>query len=162
MFNLVSVTRRAVLLAVQAFGIPLPAYPAAPQGVSSFDPIATARLRAGEVNREIEASGRDLSVPQPPPTQVFNTGLLLQAGLRALVPVSERPGIALPGDPSPNDPPPLVEAQENYKAVFASGVEATPAQRAAALSAIRTAVQQLSSQGYTVFSQKLSEWLKAQ
>ena len=127
-----------------------------------FDPVATARLRAGEIAREITASGRDLSVPEPPQGEVFNTGLLLQAGLRALLPVSERQDVALPGNPSPSDPVPLVEAQENYKAVFASGAEATPTQWATALAAIKTAARQLSSQGYTAFSQKISNWLQTQ
>jgi hypothetical protein len=128
----------------------------------TFDPVAIARLRAGEVARDIAASGRTSSVPEPPQAAVFNTGLLLQAGLRALLPVSERQSVALPGNPSPSDPAPLIEAQENYKAVFASGANATPIQKATALAAIRMAAQQISSQGYTAFSQKISEWLKAQ
>src|SRR5262245_14802254 len=90
------------------------------QNVSAFDPVATARLRAGEIAREIAASGRDASVPEPSRDDIFNTGLLLQAGLRALLPVQERQGIALPGTPSPSDPIELIAAQENYKAVFES------------------------------------------
>jgi hypothetical protein len=129
---------------------------------NTFDPVAIARLRAGEIAHDIAASGRDSSVLEPPQAEVFNTGLLLQAGLRALLPVSERQGVALPGNPSPSNPAPLVEAQENYKAVFASGADATPAQKATACAAIRMAAQQLSSQGYTAFSQKISEWLKTQ
>jgi hypothetical protein len=136
--------------------------PLAAQNVSDFDPVATARLRVGEIVREIVASGRDPSASEPSQTDVFNTGLLLQAGLRALLPVSERRGVALPGSPSPSDPAPLVEAQENYKAVFESAAVATAAQRATALAALRTAAHQLSSEGYTTFSRKISQWLKSQ
>jgi hypothetical protein len=156
------VTRRAVQATVLLSWITLLAGMAGAQDPKGFDPVATARLRAGEVAREIAASGRDPSVPEPAPAEVFNAGLLLQAGLRALLPVSERQGVALPGGPSPTDPASPVEAQENYKAVFASGAEATPAQKATAIMAIKTAAQRLSSEGYTAFSQAISEWLKTQ
>jgi hypothetical protein len=111
------------------------------QNLSGFDPAATARLRAGEIAREIAASGRDASVPEPSRDDVFNTGLLLQAGLRALLPVRERQGIALPGTPSPSDPSELTVAQENYKTVFESGADAIPAQKATAIKSIELAAQ---------------------
>jgi hypothetical protein len=156
-----SIARRTIVgTALLSWIAPL-AHPGAADA-NTFDPVAVARLRAGEIAHEIAASGRTSSVPEPPPAEVFNTGLLLQAGLRALLPVSERQGVALPGNPSPNDPAPLVEAQENYKAVFASGANATPTQKATAFKSIRMAAQQLSSEGYTAFSQKISEWLKSQ
>ena len=131
------------------------------QSLSDFDPIATARLRAGEITREIAASGRDGSVPEPSRDEIFNTGLLLQAGLRALLPVQARQGIALPGAPSPNDPRELAAAQENYKAVFESGVEATPEQRAMAVRSIELAAQQLRGAGYTLLAGKVADWLRA-
>src|SRR5262245_53290628 len=94
------------------------------QNGPDFDPIVTAKLRAGEIAREITASTRDASTPEPSGEDIFNTGLLLQAGLRALLPVGERQGVALPGTSSPSDPQELVVAQENYKAVFESGAQA--------------------------------------
>jgi hypothetical protein len=149
----------AALLVIWAVSM---ASPGAAQGGGSFDPVATARLRAGEIFREIIESGRDPSLPEPTQVEVFNTGLLLQAGLRALLPVADRRDIALPGTPSPSDPKPLVEAQENYKAVFESGAEATAAQKTIALSAVKAAAQQLSSEGYSALSITISEWLRTQ
>jgi hypothetical protein len=61
-----------------------------------FDPVAIAKLRAGEIAREIEGSVRDTSIPEPSRDSVFNTGLLLQAGLRALLPAQERLEVILP------------------------------------------------------------------
>jgi hypothetical protein len=127
-----------------------------------FDPIATAKLRAGEIAREITASARDASIPEPSREDIFNTGLLLQAGLRALLPVEERQGVALPGTPSPSDPQELVVAQENYKAVFESGAEATPVQKAIALKSIELATEQLQKGGYTSFAAAVAEWLRTQ
>jgi hypothetical protein len=132
------------------------------QSPSDFDPIATAKLRAGEIVREIVGSGRDASRPEPAHNELFNTGLLLQAGLRALLPVQERQGVALPGTPSSSDPRELILAQENYKAVFESGAEATPAQRATAMASIELATQQLERVGYAVLAKKVIEWLRTQ
>ena len=132
------------------------------QNGPDFDPIATAKLRAGEIVREIAASARDASIPEPSREDIFNTGLLLQAGLRALLPVEERQGVALPGTPSASDPQELVVAQENYKAVFESGAQATPAQTATALKSIELATQQLRSAGYTSLAAKLNDWLRIQ
>jgi len=127
-----------------------------------FDPIAVAKLRAGEIAREIEASKRDTSIPEPSREAVFNTGLLLQAGLRALLPIAERQDVALPGTPSPKDPIELVQAQENYKAVFASGADATPAQKREAFKAVETASWQLEREGYKSFAKAVSEWVAQQ
>ena len=124
-----------------------------------FNPVAIAKLRAGEIAHKISESMRETSVPDPPSGAVFNTGLLLQAGLRALLPVNERGDVALPGAASPRDPIELIEAQENYRAVFASGAEASSAQKQAALKAIELASQQLSSEGYKLFSKEVSDWL---
>ena len=127
-----------------------------------FDPVAIAKLRAGEIAREISATKRDRSVPKPSRDAVFNTGLLLQAGLRALLPVQERKDVALPGTPSSKDPIELVEAQENYKAVFASGAEATPAQRGVAFKAVELASRELASEGYKTFAKAASDWVAQQ
>jgi hypothetical protein len=127
-----------------------------------FDPVAVAKLRAGEIAREISESMRETSVPDPSRDAVFTTGLLLQAGLRALLPVNQRGDVALPGSASPKDPIELTEAQENYKAVFASGVEASTAQKKTALKAIELASRQLSSEGYKLFSKAVSNWLAQQ
>src|SRR5262249_6035230 len=96
------------------------------QAQPGFDPVTTAKLRAVEIARAITASARDRSVPEPSHDEMFNAGLLLQAGLRALLPPQERQGVALPGTPTANDPKELTTAQENYKAVFESGVNAMP------------------------------------
>jgi hypothetical protein len=132
------------------------------QAPGNFDPIATAKLRAGEIAREIAGSERDPSVLEPSRDDMFNTGLLLQAGLRALLPVQERQGVALPGTPSPKDPPELTTAQENYRAVFESGGQTTPAQRATAIRAIELAAQQLQRSGYPVFARRVTDWLRTQ
>jgi hypothetical protein len=132
------------------------------QSPSDFDPAATAKLRAGEILREIVGSGRDASRPELAHDALFNTGLLLQAGLRALLPAHERQGVALPGTPSSSDPKELILAQENYKAVFETGAEATAAQRATAIASTELAVQQLERAGYTTFAKKVSDWLKTQ
>jgi hypothetical protein len=132
------------------------------QNGSAFDPVATAKLRAGEIAREIAGSKRDTSIPEPSRDEMFNTGLLLQAGLRALLPVEQRPGIALPGTPSPRDPAELVLAQENYKAVFESGTEATPGQKATALKSIELATGQLQKAGYTSLAAAVADWLRTQ
>jgi hypothetical protein len=158
----VTIDRRAVLMMPLAASATL-----APRGADAekhydFDPVAVAKLRAGEIAREISASIRDPSVSEPSNEAVFNTGLLLQAGLRALLPVQERRDVALPGTPSPKDPIELVRAQENYKAIFASGAEASPDQKKAALDAVALASQQLSSEGYEFFSKAVADWLVQQ
>jgi hypothetical protein len=132
------------------------------QNGPDFDPVATAKLRAGEIVREITASARDASIPEPSREDIFNTGLLLQAGLRALLPVEQRQGVALPGTPSASDPQELVVAQENYKAVFESGAPATPAQKATALKSIELAAQQLRNAGYTSVAARVNDWSRRQ
>jgi hypothetical protein len=79
-----------------------------------------------------------------------------------LLPVQERRGVALPGTPAPSDSKELILAQENYKAVFESGMEATVAQRATAIASIELATQQLQRAGYTVLAEKVIDWLRTQ
>jgi hypothetical protein len=153
--------RGAFVLALAIAGVSVRNHAVA-QPRSEFDPVATAKLRAGEIAREISGSERDTSAAEPSKDTIFNAGLLLQAGLRALLPVNERQGIALPGTPSPNDPIDLVNAQENYKDVFESGVGATAAQRAIAIKSIELAVKELGNAGYLSFSKSVSDWLSTQ
>jgi hypothetical protein len=161
MLSFILVTKRTALAAtlMTCWVASSLAGPPEAQGAQA-DPVTLARLRTGEIVREIADSRRDPSRPEPSQLQVLNTALLLQAGLRALLPVDARQGIALPGIPSTKDPKPLVEAQENYKAVFESGADAAASQKEIALQAIRTAAQQLSEEGYEEFSTKISEWLQ--
>lgn len=153
------VDRRRAFIMILGLAISRPVRLAAQQRID-FDPIAFAKLRAGEIAREITASPRDPFLPAPSRDAVFDTGLLLQAGLRALLPIPERDGVALPGQPSQKDPPALVEAQENYKAVFQSGASATPAQEAIAVRAIQAAARQLQEAGFTELSRAVVEWLR--
>lgn len=153
------IDRRRAILAALAFVSADPGSARA-EKKSNFDPIAIAKLRIGEIVREISGSGRDQSVPEPSADALMNMGLLLQAGLRALLPVREREGVALPGKSSPSDPPELVEAQENYAAVFQSGVEASPEQKAKAFKSLQLAAEKLASAGYRQFSKSLSNWIK--
>jgi hypothetical protein len=155
------VNRRDMLLSAFAFAAILAPGPVRVQQRSDFDPVTFAKLRAGEIAREITASQRDPSVAEPPWEATFNDGLLLQAGLRALLPVKEREGVALPGTPSPKDPQELIEAQENYKAVFELGAEATPAQKEIAVKAIERAAHHLDRAGYKSFSKSVTDWLGA-
>jgi hypothetical protein len=157
----VNVNRRQMFM-VPLAGTTMLAEGTSAQGPYNFDPVALAKLRAGEIAREISGSVRDASVSEPSRDAVFTTGLLLQAGLRALLPIQERRDVALPGTPSSKDPPELIDAQENYKAVFASGREASPAQKKVALSAVESAAQQLSAEGYKMFSKAVFDWLRQQ
>ena len=124
--------------------------------------VAIAKLRAGEIAEGIAGSQRDESFPETARDDIFETGLLLQAGLRALLPIREREGVSLPGPPSPRDPKELTEAQENYKAVFASGAEATPTQKAIAVRSIELAVRRLEKAGYISLAGQVTEWLRTQ
>jgi len=112
-----------------------------------FNPTAVAKEGIVNLTDEIKATERDATVPEPQGRATSNTALLLQAGLRALLPVAEREGVALPRI-FPNDPQWLQAAQQNYADVFNSGKEATGAQRSAAFGAIELAATQLSEQGY--------------
>jgi hypothetical protein len=119
--------------------------------IDPFNPIAIAKEVIGNLTDAIKATERDMSVAEPQGRATFNAALLLQAGLRALLPVGEREGVALPRI-FPTDAQELQDAQRNYAAVFESGKEATPEKGAAALEAIRLAAKQLSEQGYKKFA----------
>jgi len=63
------------------------AWDAAPRSISSraespsdFDPVATAKLRAGEIVREIVEADVMHLVRRPARDELLTTGLLLQAG----------------------------------------------------------------------------------
>ena len=153
--------RDACLLTLAAAGLSV-FDPAIAQQPAGFDPVAMAKLRAGEIAREIANTPRDATIPEPRGDSVFMTGLLLQAGLRAFLPVSQRQGVALAGAPAQTDPPELIEAQENYRIVFESGQEATAARKLAALKAIDLAQRQLEQQGYKSLAAAIANWTKVQ
>jgi hypothetical protein len=88
------IKRRDLLLSALALTGILAPEPVRVQQLSDFDAVGMAKLRAGEIAREITASPRDPSIPEPSWDATFNDGLLLQAGLRALLPVKERRGVA--------------------------------------------------------------------
>jgi hypothetical protein len=121
---------------------------------------ALAKLRIGEIVEEIKQSGRISQESEP--GNLFSTALLIQAGLRALLPPAERVGVALPGAPNPNDPQDLSKAQQNYTAVFDGGKEATKAQRDVALNAVAGGARQLQKQGYQKAAMVLTTWLQNQ
>lgn len=125
-----------------------------------FDPMALAKLRIGEIVEAIKQSGRVSQVREP--DNLFSTALLIQAGLRALLPPAERVGVALPGVPNPNDPQGLSKAQQNYSAVFEGGKEATKAQRDVALHAVAEGARQLQKAGYQKAALILTTWLQNQ
>jgi hypothetical protein len=68
------INRRVALAAVAAIALGAAVDPLRAQNLSAFDPVATAKLRAGEIAREIAASSRDASVPEPSRDDIFNTG----------------------------------------------------------------------------------------
>ena len=129
----------------------------------SIDPFIysdVAKEVIGNLTDAIKATPRDTSVPEPQGRATFNTALLLQAGLRALLPVGEREGIALPRI-FPNDAQELQNAQRNYAAVFESGKGATPEQGEVAFKAIELAAKQLDEQGYKTAAAVVNKFLKA-
>lgn len=132
------------------------------QVTSDFDPVGFAKLRAGEIARAIRDSPRQAATREVDQADLFVIGLLLQAGLRALLPVSEREGVALPGEPGTADPEDLVRAQRNAQIVLRSGREAMPAERAIALAAVRKAAEDMSARGYRVLSEEIFRWLEGQ
>jgi hypothetical protein len=75
------------------------------------------------------------------------------------MPFHARVRIALPGTPSPSDPGELIAAQENDKAVFASGANATSAQKSGGDQIDRVGAQQLRKGGYTLLTGKVTDWL---
>lgn len=97
--------------------------------LKSFDPIAIAKLRAGEIAREIEGGPAI-----PPVLRLCTTPSSTQACFSR--PDSGRCCRRLNGKASPKDPLELVEAQENYRAVFESGAEANAQHKTIAVTAV--------------------------
>lgn len=124
-----------------------------------FDPEATARLRTGEMVEAIRATGRQVTA-RPAEGDVLLPALLIQAGLRTLLPPPKRGGLALPGEPGADDPESLIRAQKNLSLVYQSGKEASPDQRAVAKQAIDTAATMLWHEGYLKTASLLWGWLK--
>jgi hypothetical protein len=122
--------------------------------------MALAKLRIGEIVEAIKQSGRVSKEREP--DNLFSTALLIQAGLRALLPPAERVGVAMPGLPNPKDPQALRKAQQNYAAVFEGGKEATKAQRDVALNAVAEGARQLQKAGYEKAASILTTWLQNQ
>lgn len=151
-----SISRRALFHGIAATCVLLLPVGARGQSSMPFDPIAVAKLRAGEIARFITSSPRDKAIPEPSHQDVFDTGLLLQAGLRALLPVGERQGVALPGSPSSSDPPELAEAQKNYQQVFESGAMANADRKAIAVKSIGLAADRLGHYGYADLAKAIS------
>ncbi|WP_424184810.1 hypothetical protein [Synechococcus sp. WH 5701] len=121
-----------------------------------FDPVATASLRTGEMVNAIKRSGRqDPSSSEP---DLIPSALLIQAGLRGLLPPSERTGIAMPGKPDSNDPEPLVKAQSNMMKIYQSGSEANTEQRMIAIQAVIEGASMLEKYGYTKAASILIQW----
>jgi hypothetical protein len=113
------------------------------------------KLRTGEIARET-GSIRDTSVMQPSSEAVFNTGPCGHSCPFRSAETWPCPVLHLLRKVRPKDPVELLEAQENYKAVFASGAEASPAQKKVALGTVALASRQLSNEGYELFSKAIS------
>lgn len=124
---------------------------------SPFDASATARLRTGEMVEAIKASGQQKATP--PPKKLLLPALLIQAGLRTLLPPAQREGLVLPGPRGLNDPPSLVQAQRNLTVVYQGGREATPRERATAKQAIQEGALLLAKQGYIKAASLLRDWV---
>ena len=123
-----------------------------------FDPEAVAKLRVGELVEAIKISGQIGSIKQG--TNLTPTALLIQAGLRTLLPPTQREGVALPGPANPNDAKELIDAQSNLTEVFKSGKVVSPQERIVALRAVAQGAQQLQADGYIKAAAILLDWLK--
>jgi hypothetical protein len=126
-----------------------------------FNPIETAKQVIGELTDAITATPRNEAVPEPQGRATFNTALLLQAGLRILMPVEEREGVALPKI-FPNDPPELQFAQNTYADVFKSGCEASEKQRVIGILSLQKAAENLAAQGFEAYASTVTAWLDTQ
>lgn len=127
-----------------------------------FRPIPVAKELIGNLTDSIKETDRDLSVPLPEnPRATFNTALLLQAGLRALLLVEEREGIAEPKI-FDRDPEFLQKAQTNFLEVLRSGKNATDEQRESALESVDLAAKQLFEQGYKKLAVNVSQFVSEQ
>jgi hypothetical protein len=125
-----------------------------------FDPEVVAKLRVGELVEAIKISGQIESIKQG--TNLIPPALLIQAGLRTLLPPTQREGVALPGPANPNDPKELIAAQSNLTEVFKGGKVVTPQERIVALRAVAQGARQLQADGYIKAAAILLDWLKDQ
>jgi len=125
-----------------------------------FDAEAVAKLRIGELVEAIRISGQTDSTK--PGTNLIPPALLIQAGLRTMLPPRQREGVALPGPANPNDSKELIAAQSNLTVVFQSGKMATPKERSLALEAVGQGARQLQAYGYRKAADTLQDWLRNQ
>ncbi|MFN7677980.1 MAG: hypothetical protein ACK5QW_05205 [Cyanobacteriota bacterium] len=123
-----------------------------------FDPVATARLRTGEMVEAIKATRRQGPASASP--DLIQPALLIQAGLRILLPPDQRQGLALPGEPGPKDSKPLVSAQNTWTAVYQSGRPANRQERAEAHRAILKGSELLETAGYREAARVLRDWIR--
>jgi hypothetical protein len=114
-----------------------------------------ALLPIGELVASIKATPRDQSVAPPQEHTIFNTALVLQAGLRVLaLTAEERKKVAFPPKSFPNDPEELKIAQKNWAEVLESGKEqASHHQQLAAMESVSLAITQISQQGYLDYAE---------
>lgn len=132
-------------------------------GKFDFHPVNTAHLVTGNLVKSIKESGRDPAVPPPSSDDAIRqTSILLLLGLRPLLPANERKGIMSPGDVIESEPEHMRAAHENWKAVFDSGKDATPKQRAIALEAVTHVASELQRQGYNTAAAAISKWVDSQ
>ena len=125
-----------------------------------FDAVAVSKLRIGELVEAIKQSGQTGITKSG--TNLIPPALLIQAGLRTLLPPTQREGVALPGPANPNDPKELIMAQSNLTAVFKGGKVSTPKERKLALRAVAQGARQLQADGYSKAAGLLQAWLKEQ
>lgn len=111
---------------------------------NDFDPIETAKTVIGELASATETS--------------FQDALMLQAGLRILLPVDEREGVALP-KVFPKDPPDLQAAQATVISVLSESREATVEERQSALTTISNVVDRIGNKN---FAAGVKSWLSAE
>lgn len=109
-----------------------------------FSPVETAKTVIGELARATESS--------------FQDALLLQAGLRVLLPMDEREGVALP-KVFPKDPPDLQAAQATVISVLSENREATNEERQSALTTISSVADRIGNKN---FAASVKSWLAAE
>jgi hypothetical protein len=112
--------------------------------VVKFDPVSTAKMVIGELVNETGSQ--------------FSDALILQAGLRILLPASERQGVAEPKI-LPNDPPTLQKAQFIVKDLFSSGRDPTPAERQFAYSIVNSTTKRIPNND---LSYRIKIWLEGE
>ena len=125
-----------------------------------FAAEAVAKLRIGELVDAIKISNQPGTTKSE--TNLIPPALLIQAGLRTLLPPSQREGVALPGPANPKDAKELIAAQSNLTQVFQGGKMATSQERKIALGAVAQGARQLQADGYIKAAGILQDWLKKQ